>query len=33
MTWKDFQKVTWLYDKVAKQVGWPLSDTIERIPA
>lgn len=33
MTWKDFRKVTWLYDKVAKQVGWQLSDTIERIPA
>jgi hypothetical protein len=33
MTWKDFRKVTWLYDKVAKQIGWPLSDTIERIPA
>jgi hypothetical protein len=33
MTWKDFQKVTWLYDKVAKQVGWPLSNTIQRIPA
>jgi hypothetical protein len=33
MTWKDFRKAAWLYDKVAKQVGWPLSDMIERIPA
>jgi hypothetical protein len=33
MTWKDFNKVTWLYDKVAKQVDWPLSNTIRRIPA
>jgi hypothetical protein len=33
MTWKDFRKITWLYDKVAKQVGWPLPETIERIPA
>jgi hypothetical protein len=33
MTWKDFNKVTWLYDRVAKQVGWPLSNTIQRLPA
>jgi hypothetical protein len=32
MTWKDFGKISWLYDRVAKQVGWPLSNTIQRIP-
>jgi hypothetical protein len=33
MTWKDFRKVAWVYDRVAKQVGWPLSNTFTRIPA
>jgi hypothetical protein len=32
MTYKDFGKVSWLYDRVAKQVGWPLSDKHTRVP-
>ena len=33
MTYKDFGKVSWVYDRVAKQVDWPLSNTFKRIPA
>jgi hypothetical protein len=29
MTYKDFGKVSWLYERVAKQVGWPPSTAIE----
>jgi len=33
MTYWDFNKVAWLYDRVAKQVGWRLSNTYTRVPA
>jgi hypothetical protein len=33
MTYKNFGKVSWVYDRVAKQIRWPLSNTFTRVPA
>jgi len=31
-TFSDFRKLSWLYDRVAREIKWPLSNTYKRVP-